>query len=173
MMTETNEKLQRFSNDKLADIVRNYRQYGYDEALRESAINILGERGVSREELQLSGNYENRSYDRAREIFIAFNRKSTLAFCLYFVFFFGRVVAPFVQDETVFDLIRLIGHAAGIVYLLFLISSFLSQNKFYESIGLDYGIDGALMYLLLGMPLYFIMYFYFKRQMKAKMNEIR
>jgi hypothetical protein len=60
-----------------------------------------------------------------------------------------------------------------ISYFVFLIKSFLNQSKFYKAIGKDYGVDGALIYGVAGMPLYFFMYFFFKNQMKDKLKEIQ
>ena len=36
--------LNKFDNDKLIDIVKNYKRYGYNDALRNYVINLLGER---------------------------------------------------------------------------------------------------------------------------------
>lgn len=47
--------LNKFDNDKLIDIVKNYKRYGYNDALRNYVINLLEERGWSREDLQRFG----------------------------------------------------------------------------------------------------------------------
>ena len=39
--------LNKFDNDKLIDIVKNYKRYGYNDALRNYVINLLEERGWS------------------------------------------------------------------------------------------------------------------------------
>jgi hypothetical protein len=49
----------------------------------------------------------------------------------------------------------------------------MNQNQFYKAINKDYGTEGALLYLFLGMPFYIFMYFYFRNQMKEKMKEIK
>ena len=36
--------INKFDNDKLIDVVKNYKRYGYDDELRDYAINLLGER---------------------------------------------------------------------------------------------------------------------------------
>ena len=36
--------LNKFDNDKLIDIVKNYKRYGYNDALRNYVINLLEER---------------------------------------------------------------------------------------------------------------------------------
>ena len=53
--------LNKFDNDKLIDVVKNYKRYGYDDELRDYAINLLGERGWNREDRSsdLSNAYQN------------------------------------------------------------------------------------------------------------------
>ena len=46
------------------------------------------------------------------------------------------------------------------------------MNQFYKLINEDYGTEGILIYLFLGMPFYILMHFYFKNQIKDKMKEI-
>ena len=53
--------LNKFDNDKLIDIVKNYKRYGYNDALRNYVINLLEERGWSREDLQRFGYLTNLS----------------------------------------------------------------------------------------------------------------
>ena len=51
--------LNKFDNDKLIDIVKNYKRYGYNDALRNYVINLLEERDWSREDLQRFGYLTN------------------------------------------------------------------------------------------------------------------
>ena len=51
--------LKRFDNDKLIDVVKNYKRYGYDDEIRDYAINLLEERGWSVEDLKTFGYWEN------------------------------------------------------------------------------------------------------------------
>ena len=46
-MTDKIERLKKLDTDKLIDVVKNYRQYGYEENLRNSAISLLEERGIT------------------------------------------------------------------------------------------------------------------------------
>ena len=41
--------LNKFDNDKLIDVVKNYKRYGYDDEIRDYAINLLKERGCLQE----------------------------------------------------------------------------------------------------------------------------
>src|SRR5690554_1539345 len=174
-MTDKHERLLKLDNDKLIDVVKNYRQYGYDDQLRETAINILADRGISKEQLQITGSFENKTYDYANDLFSSFLKNSKIAFVMYLVLFSSRILIQIIPDDSVGLAWTLLITTilSFILYFVFLIMSFMNQNQFYKAIGQDYGTEGALLYLFLGMPFYMFMYFYFRNQMKDKMKEIR
>lgn len=174
-MTDKHERLLKLDNDKLIDVVKNYRQYGYDDLLRETAINILADRGISKEQLQITGSFENKTYDYANDLFSSYLKNSKIAFLLYLVLFSSRILIQIIPNDSVgLAWTLLIATILSfILYFVYLIMSFMNQNQFYKAIGQDYGTEGALLYLFLGMPFYMFMYFYFRNQMKDKMKEIR
>lgn len=175
-MNENLERLQKLDDTKLIDVVKNYRQYGYDDQLREAAIQILAEKGIDKDQLQLTGSLENKKYDHANDLFISFQKNSRIAFIMYLSLIVSRVMVPVSaihlhEDfSTIFIFTTLIFF---ILYIVYFIRSFLNQDKFYKVIGQHYGAEGVLIYLFLGMPFYVMMYFFFRNQMKDKMNEIR
>lgn len=174
-MSEQNQRLLNLSNSKLMDVVKNYRQYGFDDEFRKQAIAILEERGVSLEYLKFSGNFENKKYDYAKYIFKAYRKNSIAAFLLYLMLFviftFTSFVGVVTQGWAIFIVVFNI--TLLICYIIFLIKSFMNQNQFYKILGKDYGSEGALIYLFFGMPLYVVMYFYFSNQMRQKLKEIQ
>jgi len=174
-MTDKIERLKKLDNNKLIDVVKNYRQYGYDDNLRASAITILEDRGITKEQLQLTGNFENRTYDFADGLYKSFSRNSKVAFILYGILLLTNILVPIISmnSESLGILTLIINLGSLIFYFVFLIKSFLNQNQFYKAIKQDYGTEGALLYFFLGMPFYIIMYFYFRNQMKEKMKEIK
>ncbi len=169
------EKLKKLDTNKLIDVVKNYRQYGYDENLRASAFSILEDRGITKEDLQLTGNLENRTYDLADDLYKSFSQNSKIAFILYGILLLTNILIPILsRDSDTLGLITLIINIGSLIfYFIFLIKSFLNQNQFYKAIGKDYGTEGVLLYLFIGMPFYIIMYFYFRNQMKEKMQEVK
>lgn len=174
-MTDYTARLQNLSDQKLMDVVKNYRQYGYDDNIRTSAILLLANRGITKEQLELTGNYENRTYDYAGELYKTYNRNSKIAFVLYLIILFNNILIPVLsQNSDTLSSVLLIANFLIVVgYFLFLIRSFLNQNQFYKSINQDYGTEGAVMYFFLGIPLYFLMFFYFRNQMREKLKEIK
>ena len=103
--------LNKFDNDKLIDVVKNYKRYGYDDELRDYAINLLGERGWSREDLQQFGYLTNYDYDEAEKQYKAYNRNSLIGICT--LVFSGGILA--------------------VVYLIFLILAYRNVAKFYNA----------------------------------------
>ena len=174
-LTELQKRLERLDENKLMDMVKNYRQYGYSEDIRSYAVGLLEQRGVTITDLQLTGNYENKTYDYASDILSAFNKNSKLAILLYGIILVLKIIDTWFTPTT---------HAGGtylllgfiicpLLYLLFLVKSFSNQSEFYKLTGDPYGAEGAVMYLLLGMPFYIIMYFIFQNQMKERMKLIQ
>ena len=174
-MTNNAEKLNKLNDSKLIDVVKNYRQYGYDDELRASAISILNDRGITKEQLQLTGDFENKTYDFAQELYNSFEKNSKIAFVLYGILLLTNILIPILASNSdslgLFTLI--LNWVSLIGFIVFLIKSFMNQNQFYKLINKDYGAEGALLYLFLGMPFYIFMYFYFRNQMKEKMEEIK
>lgn len=174
-MTDYTERLKNLDDKKLIDVVKNYRQYGYDNEMRDSAISLLNSRGITNEQLQLTGNFQNKTYDYAQALFNSFNRNSKIAFILFIITLLFNILTPILsqKSESIATVSLLVSLISLIGYFVFLIKSFFNQNQFYKTINQDYGTEGALMYLFLGMPFYIFMYFYFKNQMKEKMTEIK
>ena len=174
-MTDYSERLKNLDDKKLMDVVKNYRQYGYDDNMRTTAISILNSRGIKNEQLQLTGNFENKTYDYAQKLFDAFNRNSKIAFILFLITLLTNILTPILSQssQNIATIALLVSFISLIGYFAFLIKSFFNQNQFYKTINQDYGTEGALMYLFLGMPFYVFMYFYFKKQMIEKMKEIK
>ena len=83
--------LNKFDNDKLIDVVKNYKRYGYDDELRDYAINLLGERGWNREDLQQFGYLTNHDYDEAEKQYKAYKRNSLIGICT--LIFSGGILA--------------------------------------------------------------------------------
>jgi len=174
-MPDKSERLKSLDSSKLVDLVRNYRQYGYDEDFRKEALGILEERGIDKEQLQLTGSFDNHNYDRAQELYTDFRKNSNRAFILYAILFVTLIglgmIRSIVEIPVLLHMLIVWGVIAS--YWVFLIKSFLNQDSFYKIAGRNYGSEGILLYLLLGMPLYIIMFFYFKKQMAEQMRLIQ
>ena len=171
-MTNISERLNSLEDHKLIDVVKNYRQYGYSDEIRNEALSILEGRGIDEFELRLKGNFQNTTYEQARDYYRDYERNSKIAFGFYLYIIFGNILLSVLLPAwgsvdiflSIVSIITLVG------YLIFILLSFMNQSDFYKAIGKTYGAEGALIYFLVGMPFYIFMYFYFRKQMKEQLN---
>jgi hypothetical protein len=174
-MDDKNERLKSFDNSKLMDIVKNYRQYGYDDNLRNTAIDILKSRGISEDDLKLTGNFENQQYNSARDIAGSYFKNSHLTFLFYGIILVAKIFTPLVARSSEFLgwTFLIVNILSLFLFLIFLIKSFINHNDFYKAIGKELGTGDQLIYFIVGMPLYFFMYFYYRRQIKEELKLIK
>ena len=166
------EYFQKFSDNRLIDIVRNARQFGYDDSIKNNALEVLKERGISQEDLQLTGNLTNDKFDSVEYLYKSYTTNSNIAFIIYGVLLLLNIIKLFLAVDFVvlFSLPSLI---LFIAYLVFFIMSFFNHLNFYRSIGKEMGVGDQIMYFLIGMPFYFFMHFFYKSQMKEEMKMVQ
>jgi hypothetical protein len=171
-LIEIQERLNKLDTHKLIDVVKNYKQYGYNDEIRHYALTLLEKQGVTKSDLQLSGNFENKTFTQAHDLYITFKRNSRIALILYLLAVFIELVIPLLNIELDFiNTLRLCTFYGSLIgYLIFLILTFLNQSEFYKLVGVEFRSEGAVVYFLLGMPFYIFMYFYFQGQMKEKLK---
>ena len=174
-MIEDFEKLLSFDNDKLIDVVKNYKQYGYNSELRNKAISILEQRGISKEQLQLTGNFENQTLIESEMVYKLYRRHSRTAFLFYLLAISLGLFIPILKAEvrTTTISLSLASLLSLLLYIIYLAKSFIAHNKFRKLTGNNREAEIALQYAFIGMPFYFIMYFYFRQRMKEEMKLIR
>ena len=171
---ETNEKLKSFDDQKLIDIVRNYRQYGYSEDIRNAAISILESRGIDLDVLQLKGGLVNSTYDAAKQEYDAFESASKFALVFYVLMLTFRILTSLAKDNEGLQLVFVILFwLSFITYIIFLIKSFINQSQYYKLIGKKDNQLIPALYFTFGVLLYVVMYFVFRKQIRSEMNEIR
>jgi len=174
-MNDVNSKLEAFDNEKLIDIVKNYRQYGYDDVLRNKVVKILEQRGLSKEMLKLTGDFENSSYKAAEEMHKTFSRNSIITFILYGIVLLSNILVSVFSPntETIGVLMLIINWMALIAFIVFFMKSFINQRDFYTIIGKETSSNDILIYFFIGMPLYVVAYFYFRSRMNDEMKLIK
>jgi len=172
-MSDIKAKLNSLDNKQLIDVVKNFKQYGYDERTRHTAINLLEERGLSVDDLRMTGNFENKRFDDAEACYKSFFKNSKIALLFYcLIFILNMVPIPF-EPSIGQSLILITTLLTLVLYFVFLIKSFTEHNRLYKLIGNGYKTSSTTMYYLLGAPVYFIVYFIFKKQIYNEMNTIR
>jgi lipopolysaccharide export system permease protein len=165
--------LESYTDSKLIDIIKNYRQYDMDVEFKNSSIQILEARGITRQELKYAGNLTNDSYENALSHKNTYENNAVVSFRLYVIMAICAVIG-LVLNNNGFPQIGIglvvIGAIAALFYLTFLFNAFDSLSKFYKN--LDKKINVLAIYLL-GMPFYFLLYFYFKKKLKEDIQQIR
>lgn len=168
------ELLNSYENEKLIDIHKNYKQYDYDESYRDMSLSILESRGVTKQELKIGGNFSNQKYDEAVRLIASFEEDSKLALILYIISIVACLSGLVLKNNlfpslgtglVVFSIIL------GIIYLIALIKSFNYQSSFYKLIDKK-SISNAIIFILIGMPLYFIYYFLQRKKIKEELHQI-
>lgn len=171
-MTYDKDRLSQLDATKLMDVVKNYRQYGLDENTRNLAIAVLEERGMTAEELQMGGNYENKTYSYAEEQYKAYHKNSSVALLLNLIAITHGTLIPYIYTTpTAFSLVLQLLPLIG--FFIFLLLSAINQNNFNNAIGKESGMQSAVIYLFAGIVLYVLSYFYFRKQMKEAMSMIQ
>ncbi len=173
-MAELADKLLTLDNNKLIEVVKNYKQYRYKEETRNLALQILKERGIDDMHLKLTGNFENIKYKKAEGWYKSFQQNSRMAFILYGLSIFSWLIASiFTKMPTFLMVIMVVNQLLFIVfYFVFLVKSFLDESKLNKILGKKNVYGNAFIYFSFGIFLYALFYFYFKRKLKEEMELI-
>lgn len=174
-MEDKKTLFQKFTDKRLIEVVKNARQFGYDDSIRNTALEVLKERGISEIDLELTGNLTNQRFDQAQALFNSNNTTSKLAFFLYF----AAISMEAIDNFNLFGM----GEPGGLYHIVYwtvvigflaaLIKSFFDHLNFYKSIGKELATGDQIIFFILGMPFYIIMYFVYKSRMKEEMLMIK
>lgn len=172
------EKFTALNDNQLMEVVKNYKQYNYTDGERSLAIDILAERGITEQRLKVLGTFQNKQYNKAQRAYDEFTKNSKRAFIFYIPFLLISISLPILNNnvempDSVAISLLVTGIITGLIYLFNLIKSFFNYQTLFEALDKKLEIGGILAFLLLGMPLYFISYFYTKNQAKGKIKNIR
>jgi cell division protein FtsW (lipid II flippase) len=137
-------------------------------------ISILESRGIDLDVLKLRGDLINRTYDDAKQEFKSFESFSKVAFVLYGLMLIFRIVTSLAKDNEVLQIAFVILFWISVVgYFIVLIKSFVNQARYYEMIGKKESQLNPFLYFTVGLIIYLVMYFVFRKQMRDEMNDIR
>lgn len=164
-----------YSNEKLIDVVKNYRQFDMDESYRNTALKFLNKRGITEEELRFGGNLHNEEYDNALRYKTAYDENSKITLVLYFfytIFGIGGAILNNNGFPTLGKILIIIGILSLVLFLITLSKAFINQSNFYKVLGQDKNMN-ILMVVFIGIPLYFIYSIFFDRKMKEDIKQIR
>ena len=166
--------LQNHDNDKLIDIIKNYHQYDYTESYKNSSIKILNSRGITEEELRLSGNLLNQSYEDANREMESYNENSKITFAAYISYLVFTVLGLVFNNNklpTLAIIVAILGVITIIGFLVYLIKSYTNLSNFYNLLNKKNAVS-SIGLAIIGIPLYFLIYFYYKKKLKEDIKQI-
>jgi len=174
-MEDKTKHFQSFSDSRLIEIVRNAKQFGYDDSIRNAALTVLQGRGITEEDLQLTGNLSNYRYDYTRRLYSSYIINSRIAFFAYtaLIIYNFITIFHFVDVDRSGTFNSLFDLGLFLLFLLFITISFVNHMNFYRSVDKQLGVGDQIVFFLVGMPFYIFMYFFYKSQMKEEMVMIQ
>lgn len=173
--SEAFQTLDGYSKEKLIDVIKNYRQYDLDVSYKNSALAILNERGFTEDELRFGGNLLNENYENALRYKKSYASNSVTTFKLYFISLIGDIVGAVLNNNgfpTIGLILMIIGILATLIYIVYLFKSLSSLSNFYKQIPEKSGVN-IFVLLFMGLPLFFLLYFYYKDKLKEDIKTIR
>lgn len=174
-MEDKTQLLRSFDTSKLIDIIKNCRQYGYDNNMRDTVFKILKDRGITKQELKLTGNLSNTCYNLAENLTREFRKNSKRAFFLYIGVLLLYVLTPVARysSEVLSDFALVASYIMLFLFILFLIKAVINQIDFYKIIGKNIDSLEIATFFLIGIPFYIFMYFYYRHKMKDELKLVR
>lgn len=169
------ENLDGYTDKKLIDVLKNYRQYDLDESYRNTAIKLLEARGITEEELRFGGNLKNENYENALRYRSVYIENSNMSYKLYFTYIIPLISGLVLSNNgfPVFGKILIgFGALAAILFIITLVKSFIGQLNFYKLLGKNIS-SNIILLIIIGIPLYFLYYSFFKKKMKEDIKQIR
>ncbi|WP_347925631.1 LptF/LptG family permease [Pontimicrobium sp. SW4] len=169
------KNIKNYSDKKLIDIVKNYRQYDMDVSYRNSSIKILNSRGITEEELRFGGNLQNENYENALRYKINYTENSALSFKLYFISLFLDIIGAVLNNNgfpTIGITMMAIGAITSLGFLIYLFRSFISLSNFYK-LSTNKNNINIFALMIIGIPLYFLIFYYYKNKLSEDLKQIR
>ena len=167
------------TESQLKDIVKNYRQYGYSEEVRNAALQQLSLKGYTEMELKMSGDFENKKYTAALESFkesSSFSKKGLTAYFISLVCLLGMILFNNI-DTSFSDTLKFVFQIGQILSLIafyiLVVKSLLSSSIFYKVIGKEQDTGAWLIFILLGPVIYVFLYLNHIKKMKEELQMIQ
>lgn len=172
--TEYSKEIENYEQEKLIDIVKNYRYYGLEISHKNSALQVLNNKGVSTLELRTGGNLTNEVYESALRYQNEFEDYSKLAlWCYYLCVLLG--VGGAILNNNGFSILGIsmiiLGFMSLVVFLITYQKTIINQSNFYRLIDKKI-MSNALVLIIVGIPLFLFYRIYFKKKINEDLKQI-
>ena len=174
LTSEDTSELDQFENGKLIDVVKNFRQFGLSLNYKQTALKILNTRGISELELKMGGNLSNQNYENALRLYIDFKENSKLALVLNILTIVLGLGGEFLSNNE-FPTLGQILSGIAILSLIFFVVVFQkttsNQSDFYKLLSIKF-LTNSFVFIILGIPLFFLYRPFFVKKMKEDLLKI-
>ena len=174
LTSENISELDGFDNKKLIDIIKNFRQFGLSLNYKQTALKILNSRGISELELKMGGNLSNQKYENALRLFIDFKENSKLALVLNILTIILGLGGSILAENGI-PIIGKITSGFAILGLIFFVVVFQkstsNQSDFYKLLSVKF-LTNSFVFIILGIPLFFLYRPFFIKKMKEDLLKI-
>ena len=170
--SEDYKTLTSYDDKKLIDIVKHYRQYDYSIEYKNSSLAVLESRGITQQELKFGGNLVDYGYEESIRLKYLYEDNSKLAFVLYAITLVLILPGAILKNNgfpTVGQVLFVCGSIVGILYLFALIKSLMDSSNLNKHLGKN-NISNAVIFILFGLPFYFIFYFIQKKRINEELK---
>lgn len=168
------QNIEHFENNKLIDLVKNYRHYGLTLAHKSDALYLLNQRGITELELKLSGNLSNESYDSGVRYMEDYHENATVAYYAHLgvlIFGIGGLILGNNVGTTLGFILIFLSIIALILFLILFPKVVKNQAAFYKLLNKKF-ITHNVVFIILAFPLFFLYRFYFNKKMNEDLTEI-
>ena len=167
-------ELNELDTAQLKKIIKEYQKLGQSLKYRNSAIQILKQRGISELELKMSGYLTHQTYESALRLYIDFKENSKLALVFNFLTILTGLIGSVLNNngfESLGNLIVGIAIISLIFYLIIFQKSIKNQAQFYTFVAVKF-IKKSFILILLGLPIFYFYRSYFIRKMEEELLKI-
>ena len=174
VQTVETQNIEHFENDKLIDLIKNYRHYGLTLADKTNALKHLKKRGITELELKLTGNLSNESYESGVRHMEDYHENATVAYYAHLIVLILGI-GGFILNNNGFPTIGSIMIALAIIALILFLILFpkvvKNQAAFYKLLKKKF-MTHNVVFIILGLPLFFLYRLYFNKKMNEDLTKI-
>ena len=168
------KNIDRFENEKLIDLVKNYRHYGLSIAHKTNALQLLEQRGITELELKLSGNLSNESFESGVRHLEDYHENATLANYAHLTLLIFGISGLVLNNNglsSVGKILVVIGIFSALLFLVLFTKVLKNQSEFYKILKKKF-MTHNVVFIILALPLFFLYRLYFNKKMNEDLTKI-
>jgi len=170
--SEAYKTLESYNNNQLIHVVKNFRSYNQGLLYRNSAMAILNSRGLTAEELKMSGKLDSNQYMEGIRLRNQYAEDSKLALILYLIGAIPIILGLILRNNSfpgIGTILLVFGIIIFILFISALVKSYSRHTNLYRHLGKSNGLH-ALLFTLVGLPLYVVFYYIQRKQLDSQLH---